>query len=161
DSSAAAPGDDRVPNSAVPGRRAFSGIRCARAVVSAARTAAAAAAAVPRPARRGTMSTTRSTLGCTALTALLLTAACVSPEEHRRALSANSALQAELASLGETQRNLQKENEHLRADLERLGKQAADADWIREQKQKLDELLKQYPQGGPGAVPGVELVRTS
>ena len=105
------------------------------------------------------MSTMRRNLALAVL--LLPLAACVSPEEHRRTVSANQALQAELASLSETQRALQRENERLRGDLERLGKQAADADWIREQKQKLDELLKQYPQGGASALPGVELVRTS
>jgi chemotaxis protein MotB len=93
--------------------------------------------------------------------AALLASACVSPEAHNRALSANQALQAEIASLTETQRALMRQNEQLRADIERLGKQAADADWIREQKARLDELLKQYQQGGPSAVPGVELVRTS
>jgi len=74
-------------------------------------------------------------------TLLLATAACVSPEEHRRLQSANAALQTQIAQWGDQQRNLTKENERLRADVDRLGKQAADADWIREQKQKLDELM--------------------
>jgi chemotaxis protein MotB len=94
---------------------------------------------------------------------LLVTAACVSPEEHRRLQSANAALQAQIAQWGEQQRNLTKENERLRADVERLGKQAADADWIREQKQKLDDLMKKYQEATPGGsgVEGVELVSTA
>jgi chemotaxis protein MotB len=104
------------------------------------------------------MTTMRSTL---ALAAMISLAACVSPEEHRRVLGANTALKAEIASLTGTQHAIARENEQLRADLERVGKQAADADWIREQKAKLDKLLAQYQDGGQSAVPGVELVRTS
>jgi flagellar motor protein MotB len=100
----------------------------------------------------------RSTIG---LFVLLSAAACVSPKEHNEVLSANKALRAEIDSLAQTQQATQRENERLRGELERLGKQAADADWIREQKAKLDELLKQYPQGGGGSsMPGVEVVRT-
>jgi chemotaxis protein MotB len=99
----------------------------------------------------------RSTI---ALVVLLSAAACVSPKEHNEVLSANKALKAEMDSLEKTQRATQQENERLRGELERLGKQAADADWIREQKAKLDELLKQFPQGSSGSMPGVEVVRT-
>ena len=104
------------------------------------------------------MLTMRSTL---ALAAMFTMAACVSPEEHRRALGANQALKAEIASLTAAQHAISLENERLRGELDRLGKQAADADWIREQKDKLDKLLSQYQSGGTGAVDGVELVRTS
>ncbi|MEQ1633131.1 MAG: OmpA family protein [Planctomycetota bacterium] len=104
------------------------------------------------------MSTKTRTL---ALAALFTMAACVSPEEHRRALGANQALKAEIASLTAAQHAISLENERLRSEMDRLGKQAADADWIREQKDKLDKLLSQYQSGGAGAVDGVELVRTS
>ncbi len=103
------------------------------------------------------MSTMKSTL---LLAAMFARAACVSPEEHRRVLGANQALKAEIASLSATQQALSGENERLRADLERVGKQAADADWIREQKAKLDKLLATYQEGAAGAVQGVEVVRT-
>ena len=99
----------------------------------------------------------RSTI---ALVVLLSAAACVSPKEHNEVLSANKALKAEIDSLAETQRATQRENERLRGELERLGKQAADADWIREQKAKLDKLLATYQEGSAGALPGVEVVRT-
>ncbi len=95
-----------------------------------------------------------------ALTALFTMAACVSPSDYRQALGANQALKAEIASLTQTQAAMSQENERLRADLERLGKQAADADWIRDQKAKLDKLLATYKDGSASAVPGVELVRT-
>ncbi len=104
------------------------------------------------------MTSMRSTLAVAALFTLV---ACVSPEQHRKALGANQALKAEITSLSAAQHSISQENERLRADLDRLGKQAADANWIREQKDKLDKLLSQYQQGAPGAVPGVELVRTS
>jgi len=87
-------------------------------------------------------------------------AACVSPEAHRQALGANDALRAQIANLAEYQSKLGKENDQLRGEVERLGKSAADADWIREQKEKLDRLLKQNQQGEPGALAGVEVVRT-
>ena len=102
----------------------------------------------------------RSTFATAALTCLFLFASCVSTEEHNRVLGANGSLQAEMASLKQTWRALSQENDRMRGELTRLGAQAADADWIREQKAKLDELLKQYQQGSPSSVPGVELVRT-
>jgi len=101
-----------------------------------------------------------STMRTMWLAALFTTAACVSPEEHRRVLGANEALKAEILSLTQTQHAISRENEQLRADLERVGKQAADADWIREQKAKLDKLLATYQEGSAGALPGVEVVRT-
>jgi chemotaxis protein MotB len=104
------------------------------------------------------MTTMRSTV---ALAVLMSLSACVSPDEHRRVLGANQALKSEIASLSATQQALSQENERLRADLERVGKQAADADWIREQKAKLDKLLAQYQDGGTSAVAGVEPGRPS
>jgi chemotaxis protein MotB len=104
------------------------------------------------------MSTIRSTL---ALAALFASAACVSPEDHRRALSANDALRAEIASLSNAQRSISQENEKLRAEIARLGKQAADADWIREQQDKLDKLIKQYQGGSGSGIDGVDVIRTS
>ncbi|MGE3173200.1 MAG: flagellar motor protein MotB [Planctomycetota bacterium] len=85
----------------------------------------------------------------------------MSPEEHRRVTGANQSLKAEIASLTKTWNAVSQENERLRAELDRVGKQAADADWIREQKAKLDKLLGQYQDGAPSAVPGVELVQTN
>lgn len=94
------------------------------------------------------------------LVLLLSMAACVSAEKHRTLQGANAALQAENAALTQSQRDLMKQNDQLRAEVERLGKNAADAAWIKEQKAKLDELLKRY-EGGIGQVEGVEVVRTA
>ncbi len=96
-----------------------------------------------------------------AVATLAVLGACVSPETHRRALSANDALKAQIAELTEYQRKLGKENEQLKSDVERLSKSAKDAAWVESQKQKLDELLKRYQEGSSSAVDGVELVRTS
>jgi chemotaxis protein MotB len=91
---------------------------------------------------------------------LVAAAACVSPEAHRRVVGANQALQAEIAGMAESQRALAAENERLRAEVSDLGKRAADAAWIEEQKQKLASLLAKYGQGTPSAQNGVELIQT-
>lgn len=94
------------------------------------------------------------------LALLLSAAACVSPEQHRRLQGANSALQAENAALTQSQRDLMQQNDKLRAEIERLGRNVADANWIREQKAKLDELLRRH-EGAVGSLEGVEVVRTA
>lgn len=94
------------------------------------------------------------------LLGVLAAAACVSPEAHRQALGANSALQAEIAGLSESQKSLAAENERLRAQVGDLSTRAADAAWIDEQKQKLASLLAKYGTGTPSADSGVELVHT-
>ena len=91
---------------------------------------------------------------------LLATAACVSPENHRRVVGANPALQAQIAGMAESQKALAAENERLRAEVNDLGKRAADAAWIDEQKKKLASLLAKYGEGTPAAAGGVELIAT-
>ncbi|MCR9248298.1 MAG: OmpA family protein [bacterium] len=90
----------------------------------------------------------------------LLLAACVSPEAHRRVVGANSALQAQLAQMHESQKNLALENDRLRRRVDELGKNAVDAQWVKEKKAQLAELLKKYGSGAPNPVDGVELVST-
>ncbi|MBX3463078.1 MAG: OmpA family protein [Planctomycetes bacterium] len=90
----------------------------------------------------------------------LTAAACVSPEAHRQVVNANSALQAEIAGLAASQRQLAAENERLLAQVSDLSTRAADAAWINEQKQKVAGLLAKYGQGTPAAAGGVELVPT-
>ena len=91
---------------------------------------------------------------------VLASAACVNPETHRAALGANHALQAQAADLAENCKKLSAENERLRGEVGDLSKRAADAAWINEQKQKLNELLAAYGAGTPSAQAGVELVPT-
>ncbi|MEO6593398.1 MAG: OmpA family protein [Planctomycetota bacterium] len=95
------------------------------------------------------------------LATLLASAACVSPETHRRALGANDALRAEIDGLRKAQMVLGPENDRLRAEVRDLGTRAADAAWIDEQKKKLGDLLAKYGAGTPAAVSGVELVSTA
>ena len=90
----------------------------------------------------------------------LVVTGCVSPEAHRRVVGANAALQAEVAQMLESQKNLAIENDRLRAEVGDLGKRAADASWIAEQKQRIAELLDKYAVDSPGAVSGVEMVVT-
>ncbi len=94
------------------------------------------------------------------MAALLLAAACVSPEAHRQAVGAKNALQAQIAGMAEAQKTLSAENARLREENRDLASRAADAAWIAEQKQKLAGLLEKYGTGTPAAAGGVELVQT-
>lgn len=104
------------------------------------------------------MITLKSTLAFAALATI--TVSCISNEEHRRALDANRALRTQLAELTNYHQQLSGANDRLTEQVERLGKSAADAQWIKEQKEKLAKLLGEYREGGPKAMPGVELVET-
>jgi chemotaxis protein MotB len=95
------------------------------------------------------------------LAAMLLAAACVSPEAHREVVGANSRLQAQIADMAGAQKTLSAENARLREENRDLATRAADAAWIAEQKQKLSGLLEKYGAGTPSAAGGVELVQTS
>lgn len=94
------------------------------------------------------------------LVALLSAAACVSPETHRQVVGAKNALQAQIASMAESQRMLSAENERLRNENRDLSGRALDASYIAEQKRKLADLLARYGEGTPSAQGGVELVPT-
>lgn len=85
---------------------------------------------------------------------------CVTPEAHRQVVGANSALQAEIAGMSESQKALAAENARLREQVGDLSKRAADAAWIDEQKKKLEGLMARYGTGTQSAADGVELVAT-
>ncbi len=91
---------------------------------------------------------------------LCAAAACVSPETHRRVVSANAQLQAQNAGLADAQKQLSSENTRLREENQRLSAQAVDAAYVAEMKKKLADLLARYGEGTPSAANGVELVRT-
>lgn len=90
----------------------------------------------------------------------LASAACVSPETHRRVLGEKEALQAQHAAMLESQKVLAVENERLRNEVGDLSRRAADAAWIEEQKKKLNELLAKHGPGTAGATGGVTVVQT-
>ncbi len=92
---------------------------------------------------------------------LLASAACVTPEAHRRVTSANQILQAQMDAMAESQKTLSAENERLRGEVSDLGKRAYDAAYIDEQKKKLGDLLARYGAGTSAAQSGVELVQTA
>ncbi|MBM4063178.1 MAG: hypothetical protein FJ265_19085 [Planctomycetes bacterium] len=98
----------------------------------------------------------------TVLAALLVVAAaCVSPETHRRVLNEKDNLQSQNAAMLESQKVLAVENERLRNEVADLGRRAADAAWIDEQKRKINELLeKQFGKGSLNAQNGIEVVST-
>ena len=91
---------------------------------------------------------------------LLSAAACVSPIEHRQLQGENDVLKAQFANLSEQHKVLADRTAQLENENKELGVRAADAAWIEEQKKKLGDLLKQYGQGSPTQVPGVDLVPT-
>ena len=95
-----------------------------------------------------------------AVAALVSVTACVSPDSYRRALQANDALQAEMDNLTEAQVALSAQNDKLRAELEDASTRIADADWVREQKEKLGRLIAEMEAGAGGVdIPNVEVVR--
>ena len=94
------------------------------------------------------------------LVALLASAACVSPEAHRRLQGEKDALQAQQAAMLKGQADCAMENERLRAEVADLGRRAADAAWIDEQKKRIASLIEKYGSGSASAQNGVELVRT-
>ena len=96
----------------------------------------------------------------TMMLAALLAASCVSSEAHRQVVNANDALRAQIAGMAESQKTLSAENERLRSQVADLGKRAADAAWIEDQKKRLDALLAKYGPGTPSAANGVEVVQT-
>jgi len=87
--------------------------------------------------------------------------ACVTTEEYNRARASNAALQKELDDLKGHQRSLSSDNQTLRGRVSDLEKVAIDAKWVEEQKKKLEELSKQFEQGGPLAIPGVNVINTA
>ena len=79
---------------------------------------------------------------CMLLAAFALPA-CVSQDQYRDCLSANNALQAQLADLKQHQADLERENGRLREAVGSLSKTAKDAQWVEEQRARLGDLLKQ------------------
>lgn len=92
------------------------------------------------------------------MVALVFATACVSPEAHRKVVGANEALRAEIAGMAESQRALSAENARLSNENQRLAADAVDANWVKEQKARLAELLAKNPYL---AGPNVNLVQTS
>jgi len=94
------------------------------------------------------------------MAALCFAAACVSPEAHRRVVSANDALQAQIAKLTEDLKDLDASNRRLLTENEELGARALDAAYVAEQKKKLADLLARYSPDSPSAIAGVDFVQT-
>ena len=97
---------------------------------------------------------------CCVLAVTVTLSACVSPEAHREVLSANDALQKQIADL---QRVCDDQNEELRRVSKHNAELAArvhDAQWIKEKKTELARLLKEFGADGRGPVEGVRVVPT-
>ena len=96
-------------------------------------------------------------LGLSALTL----SACVSPDAHHQVTAANERLQDQIDDLTDHQLALEQENERLRNEAERLGKNAVEADFLRQRKEELAKLIDQFRAGGARAMPGVKVLETS
>jgi chemotaxis protein MotB len=97
------------------------------------------------------------------LTSLILLpgAACVSPQAHHELQAANDDLQRQLADLERYHQELEGENGRLRAEVELLGQDVAEADFVRGQKVELAELIKEFQTGGAQEIEGIKVIRTS
>ena len=96
------------------------------------------------------------------LAALVMAAACVSPEAHREVVGANNKLQAQIAEMANSQKVLAAENERLRNENNELRGRAVDAAFLDEQKKKVADLLARMGAGTPGGgTEGVEVVQTA
>ena len=84
----------------------------------------------------------RTFIAPTALGVVLVS--CVSTDDYNRSVLANERLQEQIAALAEYQNQLEDENQRLSEELIRVGRNAADAAWIVQQKAKLDRLLEQF-----------------
>ena len=88
----------------------------------------------------------RTLIAPTALAVVLVS--CVSTDDYNRSVQANERLQEQLAALAEYQSQLEDENQRLSAEVIRVGKIAADAAWVEQQKATLTRLLAQFQDGG-------------
>lgn len=75
------------------------------------------------------------------LATLVALPACVSQETHRRVLAANDTIRQERDALAEHVSALTEANSSLSSDVQRLGRNAADAQWLASEKQKLAEMV--------------------
>lgn len=91
----------------------------------------------------------------------LCAASCVSPEAHRALQRKNEVLAIENDELRQGMRDLAARAERLEAENQDLGARAADAEWIKQQKKKIGDLLARYGESSPTKVQGVELVPTT
>ncbi|MEM7202168.1 MAG: OmpA family protein [Planctomycetota bacterium] len=103
-----------------------------------------------------------SRLGLVTLGMLLVVpAGCISPEAHRQLQTANDALQRNIADLERYHKELEARNGMLEEEVEKLGRNAVEADYLRQRKAELDRLIKQFETGGTHAVPGVKVISTA
>lgn len=92
---------------------------------------------------------------------LMALVGCVSPEAHLELKAANDDLRRQLADLEGYQKQLEAENRRLSGEVERLGQNAADAEFVKGQREKLAQLIKEYEEGGAHAIPGLKVIQTS
>lgn len=78
---------------------------------------------------------------------------CVSQEEFRRAQAESANLRAERDAVAKYVDELKRRNDELTNEVQRLGKSAADAEWIKEQKSRLQQMIDSF--GSAANLPGV------
>lgn len=95
-----------------------------------------------------------------AVSLLLATAACVSPETHRRVLNEKDALQAMQAKMQDDLGKLAVENDRLRAEVADLSRRALSTAEIEEQRKRLAKLIEDKNSILGNLAGGVEVVNT-
>ncbi|MHC5063962.1 MAG: OmpA/MotB family protein [Planctomycetota bacterium] len=92
---------------------------------------------------------------------VMVLSSCVSRDAYLKSLAANDALRSERDSLAGHLSSLEDQNARLAAQVEGLSRTAADADWVREQRAKIDQILRELENSGPvGGLPaGVSLAQ--
>lgn len=86
---------------------------------------------------------------------------CVSNKEYNRVVGANQSLQSERDALRDQLASRSLELQNWEARVQDLQGRAAEAAWIKEQKERLSKLISDYQAGGSLAIDGVEVMRTA
>ncbi len=94
------------------------------------------------------------------LAVVATTSACVSPGAYHDVHSANNALQKQIKDMQRYQEDQEAELRRLTEEKAALTARAHDAQWIKEQKEKLSRLLKELGPGGTEPVQGVKVIQT-
>ncbi len=89
---------------------------------------------------------------------VMILSSCVSRDAYLKSLAANDALRSERDALAGHMTSLEDQNSRLAAQVDGLSRTAADADWVREQRAKIDQILRELENSGPVGLPvGVTL----
>jgi chemotaxis protein MotB len=91
-----------------------------------------------------------------------LSGACVSTTAHEAVVNQAQHYARTVDELSNHNQSLQDENARLKARARELEGRAVDAEWVKEQKSRLEKLMKEFEgQGGAASIPGVQVIPTA